>query len=132
MKGVKILLLDDSEVMLRHISSLLIRCGATVHSTLTMPEAIEAFLRYKPTVVLADFVLEGGRTGLETIEAIFALCPPETKPRAAILTLGKLSDQDKQRAAVLKIALMQKPARGQEEDFTQTIEIWLDAAKLLG
>lgn len=141
-KNVKILLVDDSEVMLRHVSGLLAQKKWQVITASTMAAGLEAFYRHSPDALLADFVLEGGHTGLETIAAIFALCAnaggvasptgkPLVKPTVAILTQGALSPTDQQKAAALGAPVLQKPVYGKEQDFLMSITLWLNKAGIL-
>lgn len=121
---IKILLVDDSEVMLGLVATLLKKQGLAVVTATNMTTALEAYLRQTPTVILMDFVLEPTRTGLEALAAIFAVCNT-ARPLAAILTQGALSPQDKQKASDWKVEVLQKPTRGKEAEFLASINDWL-------
>lgn len=129
MKKVKILLLDDSQAMVKHISGLLLGSGREVVTALNVDQALEGYQRHKPDAILADFILEGGHSGLEFVTAVFAAAK-EKRPPAAILTVGALSAADEQKAKSIGVAIFQKPTRGKEEDFLQSVGIWLNAANL--
>jgi CheY-like chemotaxis protein len=127
MKNVKILLIDDSAALLQHISLLLKAPERTIFKASNLAQALQEFEKQKPDAVICDFILEAGSTGLEVISAIYAVCANlnQPKPPATLLTLGKISDVDQERAKSLNIPVTQKPIRGQEEEFTQEIDYWL-------
>lgn len=132
MKKVKFLLLDDSEMILRHVSKLLNQQGWEVVTAPSMAVALQAYGRHKPDVLLVDFILEGGVTGLQAVSAIFAADPSRAgPPPAAILTHGQLAPADEQRAGTLGVKVIQKPARGQEAEFVQSVQYWLKESKIV-
>jgi DNA-binding NtrC family response regulator len=116
---MKILLVDDSELMRRLISSLLSkRLGWAVSTASSVETAIDAFFKDPPDAVLVDFVLEGGRTGLEILSAILAARPVPS----AILTTGALTTPDQQTAERLGARLIQKPVQGREDEFLREVK----------
>ena len=114
--AVKILLVDDSAVMLGLIKALLEKQGFAVSTAKDLASAVDAFSRTKPDLILMDFVLEPTRTGIETLAAIFSLAGTN-RPVAAILTQGALAPLDEQKAASWGVDVLQKPVRGKEADF---------------
>lgn len=132
-QNVKILLVDDSEVMLGHVASLLRRAGFTVQTASSMPVALDLFFKHQSEALLIDFILEGGRTGLEVATAVFALCQAGAvkKPHGAILTQGALAPVDQQKAAELGLPVLQKPVFGKEDEFLMSITLWLRKCGLL-
>lgn len=130
MKKVKILLVDDSQLVLRHVAMLLSGKGWQVTTAATMAEGLEECLKSPPDALLTDFILDTGQTGLTLISAIFAAGLAE-KPTAAVMTLGALSDDDQALAARLGCPVLQKPAQGKEKEFLQNVEFWLHDAGLI-
>ena len=123
--------------MSRHMSKLLVSKHWEV---LTAPDVARAIASYKvhlPQAVLADFVLEQGSTGLQAIEAIFAVHAAVRKagkatseaiaarPVAALLTQAVLDDADALHAKKLGVPVIQKPKYGKEHDFLQDVYVWL-------
>ena len=129
-KKVKILLIDDSEVVARHITGLLLKENWGVQTASTVPAAIELFKRFTPDALLVDFVLEGGQTGLQLLSSLFSLS--EKRHPAAILVLGPVSPEDEKKVISLGARTIQKPVRGKEQDFLQNVAFWLKDSKLIG
>lgn len=125
---VKILLVDDSEVMRGFVADLLRKSGLMVVTAGSLVEGVDAYCRERPAAILMDFVLESGHTGLEALAAIFAVSS-FGRPLAAILTQGDLAAADAQKAASLNVRILQKPARGLEDQFVTDIWKWLEALK---
>ena len=122
-----ILLIDDSEIMLRHIENLLVQAGYEVVTASNMAGGLESYLKYKPLAVLTDFILEGGHTGLGLLGAIFSISQNGSgKIRTAILTTGTLKAEDASRAARQGTQLVQKPVLGEEEAFLRVVAAWLE------
>lgn len=133
MKTVQILLIDDSELVLRHVADLLKAEGFMVTTANSTAAGLEAYFKRRPDAILADFVLETGHTGLELISAIFAGVSsiPNGAPAASILTHGQLTAVDQARAATLGIRIIQKPKQGHEQEFIQEIRFWLRDSGIL-
>jgi CheY-like chemotaxis protein len=129
----KILLVDDSATVGRHISGLLSNHGYEVYFSMNLANALEDFRKNKPQALVIDFVLEAGQTGLSVITAIFALAeqlnsakPAEKRrPAATLLTMGHLELGDAAEAKKMGVHVLQKPKRGHEADFLQELEFWL-------
>ena len=119
--AVKILLVDDSEVMLGFLAALLEKQGFAVATAKDLVSSVEAYGRTKPDLILMDFVLEPTRTGIETLAAIFSLAGA-ARPVAAILTQGALTPLDEQKAASWGVEVLQKPVRGKEAAFLALID----------
>jgi CheY-like chemotaxis protein len=139
-KETKILLVDDSDIMVRHISNLLAKKHIAVIGAKDLGTAVDAFTKEKPTAIIADFVLEGGQSGLEVISAILALGAdkydflddgPKKKTLAAVMTQGALAPADARRAEKLGVPVLQKPVYGNEQDFLMTVVVWLKKAGIL-
>lgn len=130
--SLKILLVDDSEVILRHVGGLLARQGYSVVKASTSAAALEAIVRHRPGAVLVDFVLEAGQTGLQLIPALFAVAEKvgAPKPAAALLTMARLDDADTEAARQLGTRVLVKPRRGKETEFLQELAFWLREMKL--
>ncbi|MEW6058119.1 MAG: response regulator [Bdellovibrionota bacterium] len=139
MKTVKILLVDDSEVMLRHVATLLGQKGLHALLAQNLQTALEVFHRQKPDALLIDFILQAGTTGLGVVSAISAVVERLNAtgeslalPPTAVLTRGALTDEDQQKANSLGVRVIQKPSQGKEKEFLQEVEFWLHDAKLIG
>jgi CheY-like chemotaxis protein len=124
---VKILLVDDSPVMLGYLGALLKGRGHEVVTAETLAGALEQALSQRPDAVLMDLILEPGKTGLEALSAIFSLADAQgwPRPRAAVLTAGRMAPADEARAVSLGATVLTKPERGREEPFLQTVDNWL-------
>lgn len=124
---MKILLVDDSDMMLQYIGALLSAAGHVVVARKSLVDAVDAYSRERPNAVLSDFVLERA-TGLECLAAIFAIAGPH-RPPAAILTQGQLLMSDQIKSESLGIEILQKPIRGREQEFLSRIAGWLGNSK---
>jgi CheY-like chemotaxis protein len=94
--GVRVLLIDDLPTVRRVITRLLEEWGARVTAVPGVSEALEAFGRERPSVVLSDIQMPG-EDGYSLIRKIRAL-PPERGGQipAAALT-GLTGDDDRAR-----------------------------------
>ena len=128
-KNIQILLVDDSEMVLRHVADLLTTQGFKVTTANSMVAALEAYFKARPDAILTDFVLESGHTGLGLLSAIFAGVSPQ--PIAAILTHGLLTAADQARANELGVRVIQKPKQGGEQEFLQEVRFWLHDSGIL-
>lgn len=129
-KKIKILLVDDSDVMLNHVTALLAKDGHQILGKTNLVHAVEGYLRFLPDAVVCDFILEGN-TGLDVLSAIAAALPAGTPMSpATIMTMGPLSDTDQKRADKMSARVLQKPKRGKEEEFLQNFNFWLRENKL--
>src|SRR5258706_2058695 len=70
--GVRVLLVEDHAMVREVISQLLVGFGAAVTATAGVPEALEAFERERPDVVLSDIEI-GGEDGYALIRKLRAL-----------------------------------------------------------
>ena len=59
LEGVRVLLVEDHEMVREVISQLLVEFGAAVTATTGVAEALEAFERERPDVVLSDIEMDG-------------------------------------------------------------------------
>ena len=128
---VKLLLVDDSELMLGYLADLLRKSGYEVFAARNLVDSVGLYGRHRPSVVLSDFVLGANQTGLEVISAIFAL-NEASRPTAAILTQGALSPMDQKRAEFLSVRVLQKPKRGHEQQFVEEVAEWITLRQGLG
>jgi CheY-like chemotaxis protein len=127
LKNIKILLVDDSELVLQFLSKILSDQGFTILAAKNLPQAISYVQRSQPHVVICDFVLEGGATGFEVLTAILAV----SKLPVALMTLGVLSEQDAKRVAEKNIPVFQKPKKGTQDDYIDVVKFWLKELKLI-
>lgn len=134
-KNLKILLVDDSELVLKHVAALLGSGGWDISTAKNVAEGLESYFKSPPDAVLSDFVLGTGQTGLDLLSAILAARasadPNAPRLPVALLTLGALSDVDAERAAKMGAPVIQKPARGKEKEFLQNVEFWLHDVGLI-
>jgi len=94
LNGVHVLLVDDHAVARRVISQLLVEYGAMVTATAGVAEALEAFGRERPDVVLSDIEMPG-EDGYALIRKLRAL-PRERggqTPAAGLTGLSSVEDR---------------------------------------
>ena len=127
LKNIKILLVDDSELVLQFLSKNLSDQGFTILAAKNLPQAMSFATRNNPTVMICDFILEGGTTGIELLSAILAV----SKLPVALMTHGALSDQDAAKVKEKQIPVFQKPKKGGEREFADTVKYWLKDLKLI-
>lgn len=92
--GVRVLLVEDHAMVREVISQLLVEFGAAVTATAGVPEALEAFERERPDVVLSDIEM-GGEDGYALIRKLRAL-PGDRggqTPAAGITALSTAEDR---------------------------------------
>lgn len=131
MRKVKILLIDDSELVRKHLSELLSVNDLDVQVAGDLATALESLMKNPVDAILVDFVLGSGTTGMDLISAVFSmpekLWEPLPRPVAAILTHGSLARHDQTKANDLGVAVLQKPQAGGERQFIEEISYWLKA-----
>jgi CheY-like chemotaxis protein len=92
--GVRVLLVEDHAMVREVISQLLVGFGAAVTATAGVPEALEAFERERPDVVLSDIEM-GGEDGYALIRKLRAL--PRDRggqtPAAGLTGLSTVEDR---------------------------------------
>ena len=92
--GVRVLLVEDHAMVREVISQLLVESGAAVTATAGVPEALEAFERERPDVVLSDIEMDG-EDGYALIRKLRAL--PRDRggqtPAAGLTGLGTIEDR---------------------------------------
>ena len=94
LNGVHVLLVDDHAVARRVISQLLVEYGAMVTATAGVAEALDAFGRERPDVVLSDIEMPG-EDGYALIRKLRAL-PRERggqTPAAGLTGLSSVEDR---------------------------------------
>ena len=70
LKGLKVLCVDDEQSILDSMKLLLGVWGCDVETASSKPDAIHAFEKLRPDVVLLDLQLGGGVTGLDVFDAL--------------------------------------------------------------
>jgi CheY-like chemotaxis protein len=92
--GVCVLLVEDHEAVREVISRLLVEFGATVTATAGVAEALEAFERERPDVVVSDIQM-AGENGYSLIQKLRAL--PRDRggqtPAAGLTGLSTVEDR---------------------------------------
>ncbi|GEM_PF-1729411 len=120
---MKILLIEDSQMMQRHIQQLLAEIAYSIQLAATIAEATRAFERELPDLVLVDYILSNKETGLGAIELLKNIEKTkgvETR-RWALLTHADVADADLARAKTLGVPIVVKPTRGKESDFLDSV-----------
>ena len=123
---MKILLVDDSKMMLQYVGALLTSEGHQIAAVQSLSEALVSYTTSRPEAIVTDFVLEGA-TGLEVLAAVFSISG-DRKPLAVILTQGALTAADQAKAESWGVGVIQKPIRGREDEFLHHIRAWLAAS----
>jgi signal transduction histidine kinase len=70
----RILVVDDEELVRRALEMVLAEMGHQVETAETVEEALRVSRRRRPELVIADFRLAGGTTGIDAIRAVRANC----------------------------------------------------------
>jgi len=94
--GVRVLLIDDHPVVRKVIARLLEDWGARVTAVPGVSEALEAFGRERPSVVLSDIQMPG-EDGYALIRKIRALPPDRGGQIPAAALTGQTDDEDRAR-----------------------------------
>lgn len=128
MKGITLLLVDDSELVLHFLTKILSDQGFTILAAKNLPQAVSFASRNAPHAMVCDFILEGGCTGLELASAVSAVAP---KLPMMLMTHGPLDKEDADTAALKSIPVVQKPKKGGESEFVDSVKYWLKDVKII-
>ena len=111
--GRTALVLENDLPILEGMIALLERWKMTAVPTVSVHEAIEALdnLQSIPAVVIADYHLNNGETGIEAISALREICG---KSIPAIVITADRTQRLRQEATRLGILLLHKPVRSEE------------------
>lgn len=108
LRGVRALCIDDDAGVLAGMRALLETWGCTVETADT-PEAATATLeRHQPQILLADYQLGQGRTGVEVVESVRAQLQA---PVPAILITADVSSESAEAARRAHMRVLHKPVR---------------------
>jgi DNA-binding NtrC family response regulator len=105
-----ILYVDDEPALVFLLTRALEKLGIAARGFSTADEALAAFKRepHAFTLVLTDFTMPGGMSGLELARAMLAVRPDA----AVVIASGAIDPADAQRAADIGVrAVIQKPAK---------------------
>lgn len=106
----RVLYVDDEPTLVFLITRALEKLGVAAQGFANADEALTAF-RHDPqafTLVLTDFTMPGGMSGLELAQAVLAVRPDA----AVVITSGAIDPAEVRRATTLGVrAVIQKPAK---------------------
>ena len=106
----RVLYVDDEPTLVFLITRALEKLGIASQGFANADEALTAFQRepHAFTLVLTDFTMPGGMSGLELAQAVLAIRPDT----AVIIASGHIDPRDARRAAELGVrTVIQKPAK---------------------
>ena len=104
----RVLCLDNEPGVLEAMHALLTRWGLQVDLARFPAEALEKFRANRPDVVLADYHLDNGDNGLDTLQALGALVAGG--PPGALLT-ADTGEALREQARTLGVPLLSKPVK---------------------
>jgi DNA-binding NtrC family response regulator len=106
----RVLYVDDEPTLVFLITRALEKLGIAVQGFANADEALAAF-RHEPqafTLVLTDFTMPGGMSGLELAQAVLAVRPDA----AVVIASGAIDPAEVRRATDIGVrAVIQKPAK---------------------
>lgn len=105
-----ILYVDDEPALVFLLTRALEKLGIATQGFGSADEALAAFERepHAFTLVLTDFTMPGGMSGLELAQAMLAI----RRDAAVVIASGAIDPADAQRAAAIGVrAVIQKPAK---------------------
>ncbi|MHB8813670.1 MAG: response regulator [Steroidobacteraceae bacterium] len=106
----RVLYVDDEPTLVFLITRALEKLGIASQGFASADEALAAFQRqpYAFTLVLTDFAMPGGMSGLELAQAVLAVRPDT----AVVIASGHIDPADARRAADLGVrTVIHKPAK---------------------
>jgi CheY-like chemotaxis protein len=86
--GVRILLVDDDELVREALHDFFIDCGAAVVAAGSARDGLVAFLQAPPDVLVSDLIMPPGEDGFWLIAAIRALEPSQGRDVPAVAITG--------------------------------------------
>ena len=94
LRGVRLLLVDDQADTLELFGHMLSRNGAEIETATSVPEAMAAFARRPPDVLVADVEMPG-EDGYALIRRVRALDPAKggAVPAVAVTAYGRVEDR---------------------------------------
>lgn len=95
--GLRCLVVEDDPDAQEMIAAVLTASGARVRSVSSFEEALEAFKRWRPQVLVSDIGLPG-RDGYELIKAVRALAPDEGSRVHAVALTAYAREEDREKA----------------------------------
>ena len=106
----RVLYIDDEPTLVFLLTRALEKLGIAVQGLASADEALTAF-KHEPqafTLVLTDFTMPGGMSGLELAQAVLAVRPDA----AVVIASGAIDPAEVQRATAIGVrAVIQKPAK---------------------
>ncbi len=111
MSSVKILVIDDDEMVLEYVRRTLHASGYIPHTALSMDDAWPLFLQIRPAIVLMDVVMPGqdGLAGLKRLKSVL----PEMGHNTRFIMLTNKKSRETVAEAILNGAhdYLAKPVR---------------------
>lgn len=125
---VTALIVHDSEVMLRHLSTLLQKQGLQVSTAANPDIAVHSYSSAPTDIVLSALAFSGGISGFDLV----AKLPQDKRPKGfAVLAPATISPEERNRAKEVQCRLLPKLVQRKEEDFTQELFFWLKELGLI-
>lgn len=106
----RVLYVDDEPTLVFLLTRALEKLGIAVQGFASADEALTAFRNEPQTfrLVLSDFTMPGGMSGLELAQAVLAIRPDA----AVVIASGAIDPAEVQRATAIGVrAVIQKPAK---------------------
>src|SRR2546428_12643146 len=88
--GVRVLLVDDDELVREALHDYFVECGAVVVAAASARAALKAFMQAPPDVLVSDLRMPPGEDGFWLIAAIRALKPSQGGEVPAVAGAGDL------------------------------------------
>jgi len=108
--GLRVLVVDDDKTVRDATVALLERLGCAVDAASNCEEAMAATARMTPAVVLTDYRLRNGETGIALVHRLRALHPD----LPALLISGDIAPDRLREAAVSELTLLHKPLSAEQ------------------
>jgi CheY-like chemotaxis protein len=100
LRGLHILVVDDEKTVRDLLKLALSKCGATIATAPSVPEALASIEKRRPDVIVTDIAMPG-TDGYEFIRIIRTLTAPEHERIPVIALTAFASEQDQKRALEL-------------------------------
>ncbi len=122
-QGTRVLLVEDEEAIRSGMTALLQSWGYACEAVESIAEAQAAATRFEPHIIVSDFRLRAGETGIAAVQAVrYAL----NKATPAVLITGDTAPERLREAAGSGLPLLHKPV--EPEALRQRLRQLLDAA----